>query len=216
MRVLEPPAEVARAADRQEVLRAWIDGGRLSISLCQSFPESYHDDPAEIWGMLLSDVFHHVVDAIVLETSRDRYEVQDSLRQSLDEVVRSERGTRLGTLKVHRERVPELPNPDVTGGDECVEIVRIVLLPDSIRVMALVGMWLPDEEESVWGNLLYDTAAMIASSLRPERDANALKGELLADVARYIDHPSTQYSGEYYGTEESAEQNDLPQLAGDS
>ncbi|MDP5009225.1 MAG: cation transporting ATPase C-terminal domain-containing protein, partial [Glaciimonas sp.] len=43
----------------------------------------------------------------------------------------------------------------VSGDEKCVEIVRIALIPDSIRVMVLVGMWLP-EEEAVWGNLLYD------------------------------------------------------------
>ncbi len=68
--------------------------------------------------------------------------------------------------------------------------------------MVLVGMWLPDEEE-VWGNLIYDTASMVASSLRAERDADVLKADLLADVIHYIDHPSTNYSGEYYNTEQS-------------
>ncbi len=202
MRTLEPPEEVRLEVNRQEVLRAWIDGGMLSLSVCSAFPKTYSEETSEIWGMLISDIFHHVVDAIALETSRDRDEVQDSLRHSLDEVVNSQRGSRFGTLKVHSKRIAELPDPDVTGDDNCVEIVRIALLPDSIRVMVVVGMWLPNDEEQVWGNLLYDTASMIASSLSPERDLDTFKADLLADVAHYIDDPSTKYSGEYYNTEQ--------------
>ncbi|MEM9479142.1 MAG: DUF5076 domain-containing protein [Verrucomicrobiota bacterium] len=202
MRVLEPPKEVLDAPSRQEVFRAWIDRGMLSVSLCNVFPESYREDVAEIWGMLISDIFHHVVDAIVVETGRAREDVQEALRTSLDEVVRSERGTRHGTLKKITQQLPEIPDPDVTGDESCVEIVRIALIPDSIRVMVLVGMWLPDDEESVWGNLLYDISAMLAESLAPELDVETLKSDLLSDVVSYIDDPSTKYSGEYYNTEQ--------------
>lgn len=201
MRILEPPDEVRAALRRQEMFRAWIDGGMLSLSICHLFPETYKEDPAEIWGMLVSDIFHHVVDAIVLETSRERDEVLGSLRKSFEEVVRSERGTRHGTLKNILKRLPELPDPDVSGGDKCVEIVRIALIPDSIRVMVLVGLWLP-EEEAVWGNLLYDISAMIAESLGSQRDVPTTKADLIADVLHYIDNPSTNYTGEYYDTEQ--------------
>jgi Domain of unknown function (DUF5076) len=213
MRVLEPPDEILREKNRQEVMRAWIDGGMLSISLCNDFPDSYRDDPAEIWGMLISDIFHHVLDAIVLETSRQRDEVQKSLQHSLKEVVRSERETRFGVLKIHPSRVAQLPDPDVTGDDNCVEIVRITLLPGSIRVMVLVGMWLPDDEESVWGNLIYDTASMVASSLRAGGDTDSLKADLLEDIAHYIDCPNTKYSGEYYNTEQDGAGNGAPRRA---
>jgi hypothetical protein len=202
MHALELPREVRRSRNRREVLRAWIDGGMLSLSVCNAFPDSYRPDPAEIWGMLISDIFHHVVDAIVLQTSRPRKQVKGLLRNSLEEVIRSERGTRFGTLKIHSRKVVQLPDPDVTGDDKCVEIVRIALLPRSIRVMVLVGMWLPDNEESVWGNLLYDLAAMVASSLRPERKVDHLKADLLANVMRYIDQPSSKYSGKYYKTKQ--------------
>ncbi|WP_353568973.1 DUF5076 domain-containing protein [Haloferula sargassicola] len=202
MRILEPPDEVKAASRRQEVFRAWIDGGMLSVSVCHLFPETYKEDPTEIWGMLISDIFHHVVDAIVLETARERDEVQSSLRHSFDEVVRSERGTRHGTFKNILKRLPELPDPDVTGDDKCVEIVRIALIPDSIRVMVLVGMWLP-EEEAVWGNLLYDISAMVAESLGSQRDVAITKADLIADVLHYIDNPTTEYSGEYYNTEQN-------------
>ncbi len=165
---------------------------------------TYRENPAEIWGMLISDIFHHVVDAIALETERERDEVQNSLRQSFDEVVHSERGTRHGTLKSISERLPELPDPDVTGEEKCVEIVRIALIPDSIRVMVLVGMWLPDEE-AVWGNLLYDISSMVAESLGSRRDVDTTKADLISDVLYYIDNPSTKYSGEYYNTEQAAD-----------
>ena len=203
MRVLEPSQEVREEQNRQEVFRAWIDGGALSISLCNVFPESYSEGVSEIWGMLISDIFHHVVDAIVLETGRELEEVQSSLRGSLQKVIQSERGTRRGNIRELTKSQPEIPEPDVSGDDSCVEIVRIVLLPDSIHVMVLVGMWLPDNEESVWGNLIYDTSAMIAETLVPERDVETLKKDLLADVLGYIDKPSTKYSGEYYNTEQA-------------
>lgn len=201
MRILEPPDEVKAAPQRQEVFRAWIDGGMLSISVCNEFPETYREDPTEIWGMLISDIFHHVVDAIVLETARERDEVQSSLRQSFDEVVCSERGTRHGTLKTISTRLPELPDPDVSGDEKSVEIVRIALIPDSIRVMVLVGMWLPDET-AVWGNLLYDISAMVAESLGSQPNVATTKAGLIADVLHYIDNPTTKYSGEYYNTEQ--------------
>ncbi|MDP0491414.1 MAG: DUF5076 domain-containing protein [Verrucomicrobiota bacterium JB023] len=212
MRALEPPEEVLDAHSRQEVFRAWIDGGMLSVSLCNVFPESYREDVAEIWGMLISDIFHHVVDAIVLKTGRAREDVQEALRTSLDEVVRSERGTRHGTLKKIAQPLPEIPDPDVTGDENCVEIVRIALIPDSIRVMVLVGMWLPDDEESVWGNLLYDICAMVAESLAPERNVETSKSNLLTDVVSYIDGPSTKYSGEYYKTEQGGDAKTDPQV----
>jgi hypothetical protein len=149
MRILELPHEIRNAQNRQEVLRAWIDGGMLSISICNAFPDSYLNDPAEIWGMLISDIFHHVVDAIALQTGRDLEEVQETLRSSLNEVFRSERNTRHGTLKKVSKQLPELPDPDISDNNTCVEVVRIVLLPETIRVMVLVGMWLPDDEEAV-------------------------------------------------------------------
>ena len=100
MRVLEPSQEVREEQNRQEVFRAWIDGGALSISLCNVFPESYSEGVSEIWGMLISDIFHHVVDAIVLETGRELEEVQSSLRGSLQKVIQSERGTRLSLIHI--------------------------------------------------------------------------------------------------------------------
>lgn len=84
--------------------------------------------------------------------------------------------------------MPELPDPDVSGDEKYVEIVRIALIPDSIRVMVLVGMWLP-EEEAVWGNLLYDISAMVAESLGSQRDV-ATKADLFADALYYIDNPT--------------------------
>jgi hypothetical protein len=203
MRILEPPEEVLLAEERQEVLRAWIDGGMLSVSVASVFPENYRDERSEIWGMLISDIFHHVVDAVVAETGRDRNDVQDSLRRSLHDVAQSQRGSRFGKLKIFDRRWAELPDPDVSGDDNSVEIVRIALLRDSIRVMVFVGMWLPDNEESVWGNLIYDMSSMLASSMKPEGNADELKDELIRDVINYIDHPSTKYSGEYYDTEQT-------------
>ena len=89
MRVLEPPEEVLNSPSRQEVFRGWIDGGMLSVSICNVFPESDREDVAEIWGMLIADIFHHVVDAIVLETGRARKDVKEVMQASLDEIIKS-------------------------------------------------------------------------------------------------------------------------------
>lgn len=203
--VLEHPAEVLEVADLQEVLRAWIDGDALSISLCNQFPKRWGDDLPEIWGILISDIFHYIVDAIHVETNRPRNEIQQALRTTLEEAIRSERGTQAGTLQKVLQRLPEIPAPEVKGGDDSFEILRILLLPESTRVMALVGMWLPDDEEVVWGNLLYDISSLVAASFVPERDYETSKSELLSHVISGIDTPITNYSREDNNTEQSSD-----------
>lgn len=205
IRVLDPPAEVLEVSARQEVFRAWIDGDALSVSLCNQFPERWGDDLPEIWGALISDIFHHVVDAIHVETNRPRNEIQQALRTTLEEVIRSGRGTQAGTLQKVLERLPEIPAPELKGGEDSFEIIRIALLPGSIRVMALVGMWLPEDEEVVWGNLLYDISSIVAACLAPERDYAVSKSEVLSHLISGIDTPNTNYSGEYYNTEHSSD-----------
>lgn len=171
----------------------------LSLSLSHDFPEDYRESP-HIWPMLLSDIFHHVVDALADETGLERHLVQDDLKKAYEEVLRSERGIRAGTVKEFKKRVTELPDPDVTGDDHCVEIIRIILLDDSIRVIVRVGMWLEIGEEEVWGNLLYDLCSMIASSL-DRGAADSIRDRLSKELLHYIDNPSTVYSGEFYGNE---------------
>jgi len=153
--------------------------------------------------MLLSDIFHHVVDAIVLETEQQRVTVQEKLKASFEDVVASKRGSRFGNLKSYEERVMDLPDPNVSGADDCVEIVRIVLLEESIRVMVLVGMWLPENEESVWGNLLYDMSYMLASSIVSE-EVEKTQFLVIQAILRYIEEPSTDYTGQYYDTEQES------------
>ena len=196
MRVLELPPEIATDRSKQEVLQAWLDKGKLSISLSNSFPEGYKS-PIEVWPMLLSDIFHHVVDAIVLETGYDRVFVQSELQTSFEEILRSERVSRIGKLMKWDQREPELPDPQVSSDSDCVEIIRIFLLKDSIRVLVLVGMWLPDEEEVVWGNLLYDLTSIIASSLQKD-GSDELRNEIAQKLVSYIIDPNTEYSGQYY------------------
>jgi hypothetical protein len=196
MRILNLPPEVTETASRQEVMRAWLDKGKLSLSLCHKFPDRYKPT-IEIWAMLLSDIFHHVVDALALETKIERPIIQEQIRTFFEEVLRSNRGSRSGALKEYNERLKELPDPDVSGDDQCVEIVRIILLEDSIRVVVRVGMWLPDNEESVWGNLLYDLIYTVALSMKND-DLDEVREILAKKVLGYIEEPSTEYSGRYY------------------
>ncbi len=205
MRPLNPPADIFEDDQRQEVLRAWLDQGMLSLSVCHVFPESYKQPQLSIWAMLLSDVFHHVVEAIVLETDSAREFVAGQLRLSFEEVLRSQRESRFGKLRDFSRSRKNLPDPDVSGDDTCTEIVRIILLPGSIRVLVLVGMWLPDQEESVWGNLLYDLAFMIGMSI-DGNSAELLRDEIAEKLVSYMEKPSTNYSGKYYGSEEETRQ----------
>lgn len=198
MRSLDLPSEILQDDSRQEVLRAWIDGGMLSLSVCHRFPEDYTRSPLDVWPMLLSDIFHHVVDAIVLENELPRAFVKRQLKAAFEDVTRSERGSRTGVLKCIKHSQKQLPDPDVSGGEHCVEIVRILLLESSIRVIVRVGMWLPDDEEGTWGNLLYDLAFMIATSIRPS-GPEGIRDTMIERIGYYIDHPSTRYSGNYYG-----------------
>jgi hypothetical protein len=191
------PSEITEDDSRQEAMRAWLDKGMLSLALCKEFPADYTKPAIEVWGMLLSDIFHHVVDALVLETKIERPFIQDQIRSSFEEVLRSDRGSRIGVLKECKERKKELPDPDVSGDDHCVEIVRIFLLKGSIHVLVRVGMWLPDNEEAVWGNLLYDLTYMVALSVEKD-DVDGLRGVLAKKALNYIEKPSSEYSGRYY------------------
>jgi hypothetical protein len=197
MRPLTLPSEVTDDDTRQEVMRAWLDRGKLSLSLCHQFPAGYKP-PMEMWAMLLSDVFHHVVDALVLETGLERPFIQGQIWESFGEVLRSDRGPRIGVLNEFPELRKELPDPDVSGEDEqCVEIARIILMKDWIRVVVRVGMWLPEEEEIVWGNLLYDLIYMVALSMKKD-DLDALRERLAQKFLGYIERPSTEYSGHFF------------------
>jgi hypothetical protein len=197
MRPLDLPLELDANPGKQEVLRAWIDGGMLSLSLSHNFPESYRTC-ADVWPMLLSDVFHHVTDALVIESGADRSIVQHDLRNAFEEVVRSDRGTRAGKLRL-QPCLPLLPDPDVTD-ENGVEIIRIILTPGAIRVIVRVGMWIKGGEEEIWGNLLYDLCSMIASSL-DKKAVDSIRDRFAKKILDYVEHPSTTYSGEFYGKE---------------
>ncbi|OUR86889.1 hypothetical protein A9Q81_27565 [Gammaproteobacteria bacterium 42_54_T18] len=152
--------------------------------------------------MLISDVFHHVVDAIALETNQNRNTVQEKLKECFEGVFDSRRDIRYGSVKVVDEQAIELPGPGVSSNDGCVEIARIVFLEDSIRVIVLVGMWLPSDEESVWANLLYDMTYMIASSIESDLDVEKTQEFIVYELLRYIKEPSTAYTGQYCNTEQ--------------
>ena len=205
MRVLRPPLEITEANACQEVLRAWIDRGMLSLSIGARLPVKYMEykpSPYVGWAMLLSDVFHHVVDAIATETGRDKTSIQKSVKDSFLEVLRSDRPSRCGNIRKFDQPLAELPDPNVSNDDKAVEVVRMFLLPGGVRVLLLVGMWLPADEESVWGNILYDLLYLIASTLDPDRP-ETLRDTLSRKVISYIAKPTTEYSGEYYNNEAS-------------
>jgi hypothetical protein len=169
----------------------------MSLSLALSLPE-HSKKSSVVWAMLLSDVFHHVAEAIADQTARSKAEVSSVLENCFREVIDSDRGIRTGVVRPFWERSPALDAPEVDAESDSVEKVRILFLPDSIRVLVRVGMWLPNDEEAVWGNILYDLASLIAEQISTGDDASRLRTGLFNDTLGYVHKPSTTYTGTYY------------------
>ena len=71
---LQPPPEAVQADDAHELLRAWIVGNGLQVSLQPGF-----DDPGT-WGLLLVDIARHVCRAYAAEGQFDEAEAMERIR----------------------------------------------------------------------------------------------------------------------------------------
>jgi hypothetical protein len=79
MRELPHPPDAENDDESAEVLRAWIVGGGLQISIQPSYWEHQPDQ----WGRLLADAAEHMADGIAKEYGKDRSEVFNEIRDAL-------------------------------------------------------------------------------------------------------------------------------------
>ena len=71
------PAGAVAEAGSQEVLRAWIAGGGLHVSLLPAF------ETPDMWGMLLADVARHAARAFAAEKVCSEDEAMESILELL-------------------------------------------------------------------------------------------------------------------------------------
>ena len=84
MKPLPPPEDAIDHTDAVEVLRGWVVGGDLQVSLAF---EAFGNKP-EVWGRLLAEVASHLADAMSGEGYGDRIalfaKIQHSLLENLE------------------------------------------------------------------------------------------------------------------------------------
>lgn len=195
IRLLSLTDEIASDDDRYEVLRVWIDAGHLSAAIADSLPEKWTVDRKEAWAILLSDVGHHVIDAIVLETGRYILDIRARIVAQLEECRRTLRDTIVGAVFTQE------PFPDLCANyrsDDVVEMIRIIIRDrmESIDIIIFPCMWLKnDTEEENWGNILYDLTSILSRGKEYDQEYRI---DLLEQVIEYIKNPTTQnYCGSF-------------------
>jgi hypothetical protein len=86
---LQIPPNVWSDPKSAEVLRAWVVGGGLDVTLWTAFPEP------DTWGILLVDVARHVARAYASELPISEQQALDGIRKMFD--AEWDRPTDLGT-----------------------------------------------------------------------------------------------------------------------
>jgi hypothetical protein len=81
MKPLPPPDDAIERDDAVEVLRGWVVGEDLQVSLAF---EAFGNDP-KLWGQLLAQMAAHVADAMNMEGYGDRDEIFAEIRDSVME-----------------------------------------------------------------------------------------------------------------------------------
>ena len=81
MKPLSPPNDAIGNDDALEVLRGWIVGGDLQVSLAF---EAFGNNP-EVWGQLLAETVTHLADAMSAEKYGARDEIYARIQSSLEE-----------------------------------------------------------------------------------------------------------------------------------
>ena len=93
MKPLSPPHDAMDNDDAVEVLRGWIVGGDLQVSLAF---EVFGNKP-EIWGQLLAETVTHLADAMSTERYGERdaifARIQSSLLEHLENPYAGLKGT---------------------------------------------------------------------------------------------------------------------------
>ena len=79
MKALPPPDDAVNNPDALEVVRGWVVGGDLQVSLAF---EAFGNNPA-VWGQLLAETAVHVADAMASEGRGDRQAILAAIQTSL-------------------------------------------------------------------------------------------------------------------------------------
>jgi hypothetical protein len=79
MKPLPPPEDAIDSPNALEVLRGWVVGGDLQVSLAF---EAFGNNPA-VWGQLLAETAVHVADAMASEGYGDRQAILTAIHSSL-------------------------------------------------------------------------------------------------------------------------------------
>jgi hypothetical protein len=79
MKLLPPPDDAIDHPSAIEVLRGWVVGGDLQVSLAF---EVFGNNP-EVWGQLLAEVASHLADAMSTERYGDRDVIFAKIRDKL-------------------------------------------------------------------------------------------------------------------------------------
>jgi hypothetical protein len=85
MKPLPPPDDAIVRDDAVEVLRGWVVGEDLQVSLAF---EAFGNNP-ELWGQLLAEIAVHLADAMSTEGFGDRQAIFSKIRESLIENMQS-------------------------------------------------------------------------------------------------------------------------------
>jgi hypothetical protein len=79
MKALPPPDDAIDNSEAVEVLRGWIVGGDLQVSLAF---EAFGNNPA-VWGQLLAETAVHVADAMASKGRGERNAILAAIHSSL-------------------------------------------------------------------------------------------------------------------------------------
>lgn len=96
---LDIPDGVHEADQAIEIIRAWVADGALHMIFD---PETFQHDVSE-WGRLLSDVAHHISNAVELDGQMSRYEAIDLIREAFSSGLGQDALTMSGKIKGRTE-----------------------------------------------------------------------------------------------------------------
>ncbi len=96
---LDLPDGVREADEAVEIMRAWVGDGALHVIFD---PETFQHDVSE-WGRLLSDVAHHISNAVELDGQMDRMDALAAIRQAFDNGISAENTVMSGKIKGRTE-----------------------------------------------------------------------------------------------------------------
>ncbi len=92
---LDLPDGIRDANQAIEVMRAWIADGTLHVVFD---PETFRHDASE-WGRLLSDIAHHISNAVELDGQLSRYDAIEAIREGFEMGLGQDAVTMSGRIK---------------------------------------------------------------------------------------------------------------------